>query len=147
MKGDIYRAALVAGLISGALSGIPILSLGNCLCCLWIVGGGALATYLYQRTSSAKLNAGDGLSVGALSGFLAALVATPLDLIFFSWSRGLMMEIMKTYGMDASAFQAYWVPQKFASSFLMRIILFSLFSAIGGAIGTGIFKPKTHGNS
>ncbi len=147
MKGDPYRAALLSGIVSGLLSGIPVLSLGNCLCCLWIVGAGALAAYLYQRTSRVKLNSGDGFVVGALSGFMAALVATPLDLIFFSWTRGLVMEIMKNYGMNTSALQAYWDPKRFASSFLMRIIIFSLFAAIGGAIGISLFKPKTHGDS
>ncbi len=150
MKGDLYSAALWAGLASGILSGFPLLSLGNCLCCLWIVGGGVFAAYLYQRNSSEKLTSSDGMKAGALAGFLAAMVATLMDLVFSYWTRDLLIRFMEAYGMEPSTFmnyQHYFTARGFASTLLMRLIIFSLFAAIGGALGTALFKPKAYGHN
>ena len=42
------QAVLLGGLFIGVLSALPIINLANC-CCLWIVGGGAIAAYLGQQ--------------------------------------------------------------------------------------------------
>ena len=39
------QPALFGGLFIGVLSALPIISAGNCLCCMWVVAGGMLATY------------------------------------------------------------------------------------------------------
>ncbi len=41
-----YTPALLGGLFIGMLSALPIVSVGNCCCCLWMIGGGVLAAYL-----------------------------------------------------------------------------------------------------
>jgi hypothetical protein len=40
------KAAVIGGAVAGVLSAIPILS--NC-CCLWAIGGGLLAVFLYAK--------------------------------------------------------------------------------------------------
>ena len=42
------QPALFGGLFIGVLSALPIINIGNC-CCLWVIGGGVLATYLMQQ--------------------------------------------------------------------------------------------------
>ena len=38
---EYLRPALIAGAVAGLLSGLPVVSAGNCICCLWIFGGAA----------------------------------------------------------------------------------------------------------
>ena len=58
------QAALLGGLFIGVLSALPIINLANC-CCLWIVGGGAIAAYLAQQQHPGPF----GLTAGARVGF------------------------------------------------------------------------------
>ncbi len=147
MKGDIYIAAMLGGIFSGLLSGIPGFNLGNCLCCLWVISGGIFSIFLYQKSSTIKLDAGDGFAVGALAGVIGALVATPLDLIFSYWTRGMIMKFLEAYGGEIRAYQNYFTAHSFAANLSLRLIIFAIFSAIGGAIGTALFKPKADSNS
>ncbi len=147
MKGDLYKSAIFGGVVIGLLSGIPLVNLGNCLCCMWVIAGGIFALYLYQRDSTVKLDAGDGFTVGALAGVVGALVATPLDLLFSVWTRNMMMKFLEMYGGEIKGYESYFTTHSFAATFMIRIVVFAIFSAIGGAIGTALFKPKTDGNS
>jgi hypothetical protein len=73
-KPEYLRPALIGGAIAGVLSGLPIVSAGNCFCCLWIIGGAALAVSLLAKNTAGVLTSGDGAIVGALSGITAAVV-------------------------------------------------------------------------
>ncbi len=150
MKEDMYMPALWAGLASGFLSGFPLLNLGNCLCCLWIVGGGVFASYLYQGKSGEKISSGDGMMVGAMAGLVSALMATVLDMLFAYWSRDLLLKILEAYGTETSPFlnyQGYFTPRGFTSTLLIRIVIFAIFASIGGALGAALFKPKAYGHN
>src|SRR5215471_20264324 len=78
------QPALYAGIAIGVLSALPIINLGNCLCCLWVVGGGALAVYLMQQNYPYAVQAADGALVGLLAGViggaLSGLIAIPIAL-------------------------------------------------------------------
>ena len=54
------KPALLGGLIVGLLSAIPIV---NYCCCIWGIGGGALAAYLYIKDSPVPVKAGDGAMI------------------------------------------------------------------------------------
>ena len=49
------QPALLGGVFIGVLSALPIVQLCNC-CCVWIVGGGALAAYLQQQNQPMPLS-------------------------------------------------------------------------------------------
>ena len=68
----MFVPALIGGALAGILTGIP---LGNCFCCLWLVGGGVLAAYFLRKESAVELTAGDGAIVGIFAGMVAAVVA------------------------------------------------------------------------
>ena len=57
------QPALYGGLFIGVLSALPIINIGNC-CCLWVIGGGVLATYLMQQNHPYPIAAADGALVG-----------------------------------------------------------------------------------
>lgn len=77
------QPALIGGLSLGLLSSIPIVNLGNCVCCMWVIGGGALAAGLLGQQHPRGPRAvtyGDGAFVGVLSGFVGAVIATLLSI-------------------------------------------------------------------
>lgn len=77
------KPALLGGLIVGLLSAIPIL---NYCCCIWAIGGGGLAGFLYIKNSPTPVPTGDGAIVGALAGVVGGLIylvlGLPIALLF-----------------------------------------------------------------
>jgi len=69
--------ALIGGGIAGLFSAIPFF---NCLCCLWIIAGAMLASYLLAKDYPHSLPVGDGAIVGLLTGIIAAIVDAIISL-------------------------------------------------------------------
>ena len=65
------KPALLGGLVVGLLSAIPFV---NYCCCIWAIGGGALAGFLYIKDSPSPVPTGDGAVVGALAGVVGGLI-------------------------------------------------------------------------
>ena len=53
-----FRPALIGGIVIGLLSSIPIVSIGNACCCLWVVLGGLLTTPIVNHPEVAILSIG-----------------------------------------------------------------------------------------
>jgi hypothetical protein len=68
---DKLKPALIGGVIVGLLSAIPFV---NYCCCIWAIGGGALASFLYIKSSPVPVKPGDGAIVGALAGLVGAII-------------------------------------------------------------------------
>ena len=68
--------ALIAGGVVSLISIVPVI--GSCMCCLWILLGGLLAVYLYQRElkPGQDLNMTSGVITGVLTGVFSALFVT-----------------------------------------------------------------------
>ena len=64
------QPAFFGGLFIGVLSALPIVNVGNCCCCLWVLCGGALTTYLMQQNHPYPLKVEDGLLGGLLAGVI-----------------------------------------------------------------------------
>ena len=69
-----WRSAITGGVVIGLLSGIPYVRLGNVACCMWVVLGGALASYLYIKKSPTPVNVGEGAMIGAIAGAIGMIV-------------------------------------------------------------------------
>ena len=52
------QPAFWGGVFIGVLSALPLVSAGNCCCCLWVLCGGALAAYLRQQNTPYPDHAG-----------------------------------------------------------------------------------------
>jgi len=65
------KAFLVAGLLIGVLSAIPVL---NCCCCLWVILGGGLAAYILCQAASQPVKPGEGAVVGVFSGLIGGMI-------------------------------------------------------------------------
>jgi hypothetical protein len=146
----VLTPALIGGAIAGVLSGIPIVS---CLCCLWIIGGAMLATYLLGKNTSAPLVSSDGAIIGVFTGIVAAVVKTIIDVILTPLNREIYQRLMERFAeymqemppgfedmFSESAFETT-VP-KILFELLVSGIIFSALGALGGIIGISLFKKK-----
>ena len=85
LMSDRLQPALWGGLFIGVLSALPLVSAGNCCCCLWVLVGGALAAYLRQQNNPYQIDAAEGaivgLMAGAIGGVVYAILSIPLQMM------------------------------------------------------------------
>jgi hypothetical protein len=149
-----FRPALIAGGIAGVLSGLPVLSIGNCICCLWIVGGAAMSVKLLAKESPAALTTGDGALVGALTGIVAAVAQSIVSLPFRSfdpdqlqrvldWLANLGLGVPSNVVDEASRMSARYMSPGWSILFLLfAAIMMSIVGCLGGIIGISLFAKK-----
>jgi energy-converting hydrogenase Eha subunit A len=152
-KPEYLRPALIAGAIAGLLSGLPIISAGNCVCCLWIVGGAAMATKLLAKNTSGILTSGDGAIVGALTGIVGAvvqmLIAIPLRPSNIELGRR-MLDWLSSLGLDMPSNMdglldggpGILSPGWFLLSLFLSAAVFAVMGVLGGIIGVSLFAKK-----
>ena len=146
----MFVPALIGGVVAGILSGIPIV---NCLCCLWIIGGGILAAYFLTKESPVVLTAGDGAIVGIFAGIIAALVETVVNIPFRALSekivQGMMDRFSQYYEEMPSGWESWLEGRDFEGSVIwsflglvVSVVIFSALGALGGIIGISLFGKK-----
>ncbi|MFW6140174.1 MAG: hypothetical protein ACOC5S_02330 [Acidobacteriota bacterium] len=145
---NMFVPALIGGGVAGVLSGIPIL---NCLCCLWIIGGGIAAVFFLNKDISKPLTMGDGAIVGVFSGLIATvadfLISIPLAPLTNKFITNLMERIAE-YADEMPAGWESWLDKDTAEThismvllgLLINAIVFSVLGGLGGIIGVSIFK-------
>lgn len=150
-----FRPALIAGAVAGLLSGLPIVSAANCLCCLWIVGGAAWAVRLLAKETPDILTSGDGAVVGALTGLVAAVVQAIVSLPFRSFDPEQMQRVMDWLGNlglnvppnvadeAARTSSAFMSPGWSVLLLAFSAVMLTVVGVIGGIIGVAIFAKKT----
>ncbi len=79
------RTALLFGSLSALLNSIPFVSFG---CCLWLVGSGFLAVYLYSRRTGALLAVGGGAYLGWMTGLFTFVITIFLTGVNFAIQPG-----------------------------------------------------------
>src|ERR1700754_641745 len=98
---DKTKAALIGGVVAGILSAIPFV---NYCCCIWAVGGGILAVYLFVKNTRSPVTPGGGASIGAVAGGIAAVIylviSLPLNLIIGTAAMAAQMEQMERAGVS-----------------------------------------------
>ena len=149
-KPNMLSPALIGGAVAGVLSGIPFL---NCLCCLWIIGGAVLASYLLAKDSPVSLTSGDGAIVGALAGISAAvvdsLVGIPLHGLNVAVMRR-MMERLSEFADEMPSGWENWLDRTgggisvvmFLMGLFISAAVFAVLGALGGIIGMSLFGKK-----
>ena len=155
-------AALIAGAATGLFYVIPLV---NCLCCVWGIGGGVLASYLWLRHQPPSLSPplGDGLLLGMLTSGVGTVtwlfLQVPLQIFTgFAQDPGesleQMEEMMETMAPGTSVPE--WLTDIMGSTsgtigmgligtFFFAIFVFialAIFVSIGSLIGTAIFHKK-----
>jgi small-conductance mechanosensitive channel len=149
------QPALFGGLFIGVLSALPIISLGNCICCMWIVGGGALAVYLMQQNYPYAVTAADGALVGLMAGVIGGVIGgvllIPIMLAFGPFQQRILERIIAS-NPDIPEQTRNMIQQMAAGGAVMGIaalikIVFgvcidAVFAMLGGLLGVALFKKK-----
>lgn len=150
---EYLRPALVAGAVAGLLSGLPFIGAGNCVCCLWIVGGAAMAAKMLAASSPGLLTSGDGAVVGALTGIVAAvadaIVSIPLRSFNLGLARRLLDKAAELGGQMPSGLEGFFngsssflSPGWFLLGLFISAAMFAVVGALGGIIGVSLFGKK-----
>ena len=141
---------LVGALVMGVLSALPIISVGNSCCCLWIMSGGFVAAYLLQQGQEAPIAPGDGALTGLLAGvagaFIYLVISVPIDLVLGPMEREMIRRLVENVS-GAEGFRNYAdradlvaAPIRAAIGFIFMLFLGAIFSTIGGLIGAMVFR-------
>ncbi len=149
--------ALIGGAFIGVLSSVPVINMGNCLCCMWIILGGIIAVYYYSRKlpQDQMLVQSDGAVVGLLAGVFGALFSSLLTyllmaMIGFVPGQGIidflesndmsgewreMLELIS----EGGAIHPFFV----LMSLIFGLVVNSAFGFVGGLLGVSLFRKKT----
>jgi hypothetical protein len=153
---EFLQPALAGGMLLGLLSSLPFISAGNCLCCAWVVGGGALGTLLLTKQRPTGVTLGDGAFVGVLSGLFGAVVSTlvsiPVRILsarFFASQQQAMEEALREIGAEGplrDLMLRVASPEISAATllftFFMNLLMYSLFAMIGGILTVAILEKR-----
>jgi uncharacterized membrane protein YbaN (DUF454 family) len=155
---DFVQPALVGGALLGLLSSLPVISAGNCLCCMWVLGGGGLSTYmLAKQQPGRRLTYGDGAFAGVLSGLFGAIIATivsiPVKIVsapFLKSQEDQVEEMLRNMpemeGWLRDLLTRAISPEVSVSTvlfnFLSYLIMFALFAMIGGILAVVILQKR-----
>jgi hypothetical protein len=140
----------VGALVMGVLSSLPLISVANLCCCLWVISGGVAAAYVLQQGQPEPITPADGAFVGFLSGLGGAVVylviAVPLELTIGPMEREMMRRWVENMG-GAEGFRNYAeradlvsAPVRALLGFVMMLFVGAIFSTIGGLLGALMFK-------
>ncbi len=153
-ENDPVLPALVGGALAGILSSIPFF---HCLCCLWVLAGGLLATYLASDRAlklSTPFQMSDGLLTGALAGVFGAIISiiikTPLAGYYLNWNKRFLESLARFVDEMPPGWENWteisqqgWNPFTFFLNLLLTSVIFAFLGALGGLIGFSLFKPST----
>jgi hypothetical protein len=153
---DFTQPALAGGMVLGLLSSIPFINLGNCFCCMWVLGGGALSAHLLMKQRPTGITYGDGAFGGAMSGLFGAIVATLFQIpmrYILSRTAGAeqaieemiqqfptldpeMLELLRQVASpDLSLVSLIF-------TFMANVLVFSLFAMIGGILAVAVLQKQ-----
>ncbi len=152
-KKPFLSSALWPGIILGLLSVIPIVNYGNIICCLWVLGGGALAAVVFNSETK-RISTADGAKVGLLAGIIGAfVVAIGNGIMWFFFSENYLAGLNDVFKMgeldpamiDMAADLINNPVLLITITLVSSLIMNSIFGALGGLIGATVLNRKARG--
>jgi hypothetical protein len=146
------QPALFGGLFIGVLSALPFVSGLNLCCCLWVITGGVLTSYLLQERRPLPITAGDGAVAGLLAGAIGAVLAWLFGL-GFALMQGLTgaesldqipqgdlpPEVAEVFDRMRDLPASVW----YIAPLFIFLLVFPIFGMLGGLLGVAIFRRTT----
>jgi len=151
MQSSLVRPAVIGGVVAGVLSVLPVVSIGNLCCCLWVITGGVVASYLLQQDRPGPITLSDGAVVGLFAGMVGAavslLLSIPLTLMMAPFQERLLEQLIDSGSLPPEV-RDYMAGAAINSlgliaMFFVMLVAGVIFSTLGGVIGAAIFrKPQ-----
>jgi hypothetical protein len=144
------QPALFGGLFIGVLSALPIINIANC-CCLWVIGGGLLATYLMQQNHPYPIATADGALAGLLAGLvggvLGTLLSIPVEMMMGPIQKQILERVLASNpDIPAETRQMLENMQvgglAIAFKLVFSVVVGAVFGMLGGLLGVALFKKK-----
>lgn len=131
------KPALLGGLVVGLLSAIPFI---NYCCCIWGIGGGALAGFIYIKGSPTPVTTGEGAMVGGLAGLVGGLIylVIGVPIAYLVAGGGAFEEQLARSGISIP-FSGVLL---FIVSGLVGALVLVILSVLGGLIAVPIFEKR-----
>ena len=154
MDSGRLQPALYGGLVIGVLSALPVVNLGNCCCCLWVVAGGVLAVYLRQQNSPFAVNSAEGaltgLLAGLIGGVIAAAISIPLMAMMAPFQERIVQTVLNSRA-DIPEESREMIERmmqrgggfgalRFVISLVWYVVVGTVFGMLGGLLGVAMFK-------
>jgi hypothetical protein len=154
---DKMRAALTGGVTLGLLSSIPPISFMNMCCCVWVIGGGALASYLYVRRSPQPVLLGQGAELGVLAGIAGTIVShsigIPLGLILGNSFNQFLLKAFQNFNPQVAEEMRKQMEIAQAQTFAQKLpvilataafnsVIYIAFATLGGLLGVKLFEKR-----
>jgi hypothetical protein len=151
MDSGRLQPVLLGGLLIGVLSALPLVSAGNCCCCLWVVSGGVLAAYLRQQNLPFQITASEGAVVGLFAGLVGGIATTiisiPMEMAMGPLQRQIMERVLS--GNQDFPPELRDIIERSAASgagvvikLVVNLVTGVVFGLLGGLLGAAIFKKN-----
>jgi hypothetical protein len=160
-KQKLLKPILIGGLFSGLLSSLPCINSLNCVCCMWVVAGGAVSSYIMINSASHPPPDGSGVLAGIGSGVVASVFTTLYTLIFLLVSgagefQTQIAEFSRQVQSQPEEVQKILRPSmemmENTSPFLLLLMgsavnffFYIASGAVGGLVGLRVFTPRRFG--
>ncbi len=153
MERSLYtRAILIGGIISGVISGTPLVGYANCCCCcIWYIMGGLIASYVICYYAPVYPGDGAGTLAGLGAGALGGLINSIMNMV---------VQLISPSRIGPQTVQPFIdkLPPKLQDSFIQGmqqgttlgslilgmfflIIIACAVATFGGFVGMRIFRP------
>ena len=146
------QASLLGGLFIGVVSALPVVGAANYCCCLWVIIGGILTTYLQQQSRPEPVESTEAAMLGLLSGVVGSLIYIGFSVLLLSVSGDMIESQIRSMAeqypqMPADVrdrlLQFTAGPSMVLLVAFVTIPMYAIFSMIGALLGLLIFrKPK-----
>jgi hypothetical protein len=148
-----FQPAFLGGLFIGILSALPVVSIANVCCCLWVVAGGALTVYLMQQRQAEPVESGEAALFGLVAGLVGGLLHVTLVGVLFSGAMGgqLIEQVRATVEGNPELpvevrDRVLGIVGSGAFVLIFAAVLiptYAVFSMLGALLGVAIFRKKT----
>ncbi len=137
---SLLVSGLIAGVLMGILSQIPLIACVNCLLLGWVWGGGIFAVFLYRRSEkNPPLSATQGLVLGATAGVVGAVVGGLAAILLGGLSAAFGQTINNLVGNSGSSLTSFFLSSGFDIFRIIRdVVIYGIVGAIGGLIATSL---------
>jgi hypothetical protein len=139
---NILITGLVGAVITLLLTNIPFVNLVNCVICAGFWVGPLFATWLYKRMTG-TLSTKEGIWVGVTAGAIAGVIGLLLSFVGAAGAAGMINQLNTVMSpedqIDMSGLEGGFL--NIVLTFF-GIIFDIIVGAIGGFIGSAIFKDK-----